>query len=55
VREGFQDELLEDIEDQGFDSTELAMVIYPDALSQSGSDLSAIAAGIDEIIDGLTK
>jgi hypothetical protein len=55
VREGFQDELLKDVEDQGFDSTKLPMVIYPDALSLSGSDLSVIATGIDEIIDGLTK
>ena len=55
MREGFQDELLEAVEDEGFDSTKLAMVIYPDALSQSGSDLSLITADIDGIIDGLTK
>jgi hypothetical protein len=55
VREGFQDKLHEDVQDQGLDPAGLAMAVYPDALALPGSDLSVIPSGLDQIVAGLTK
>lgn len=54
VMQEFEEEILSQIAEQGLDSG-LAMVVFPDELAQTGSDLSIIADRIQEIIDGLTE
>ena len=54
VTQEFEEQIRNDVADQGLGSG-LAMAVYPDAISEPGSDLSVIAGGVQDIINGLTK
>jgi hypothetical protein len=54
VRQGFEEQIRNAVATEGLGSG-LAMVVYPNELSLSGSDLSVIAQGVEDIIHGLTK